>query len=233
MTKQELISSEREKIKGNKLEYAYIAPQTLALYHILGSLVRAIGKGWTSTIIGGESLGETATKLRGMLKQPDQLYLQLEQSSSQAVFIGLNNTLFIKKLRDDRRVLGHSHVMTTDPTPDVNEYDLISNFKEVRLDANGITAITGTGKGKTTTALGMGIKSLVLGRKIAVVQWFKEYKSSPLTWAINEHNFPQHLKDPSLFEFYPTGAGFVGSPNTEVKHPWSFKHAGAVSGLDY
>ena len=73
--------------------------------------------------------------------------------------------------------------------------------------ATGLVYIfTGEGKGKTSAALGVAMRAVGQGKKVAMVQWYKERR-----WKIGEHNLPELLKKP-LFEIYPMGQGFYKLP---------------------
>lgn len=73
--------------------------------------------------------------------------------------------------------------------------------------ATGLVYIfTGNGKGKTSAALGVAMRAVGQGKKVAMVQWYKEKR-----WRIGEHRLPELLKKP-LFEIYPMGQGFYKLP---------------------
>ncbi|MBI5356610.1 cob(I)yrinic acid a,c-diamide adenosyltransferase [Candidatus Collierbacteria bacterium] len=76
---------------------------------------------------------------------------------------------------------------------------------------------TGNGKGKTSAALGVAMRAVGQGKRVAIVQWYKEkskiknQKSKIQTWQIGEHRLPELLKQP-MFEIYPMGQGFYKLP---------------------
>lgn len=83
-----------------------------------------------------------------------------------------------------------------------------------------IYIFTGDGKGKTSVALGTAIRAAGHGKKVVVVQWYKEKK-----WNIGEHNIRVILRSESasdegssasdknsLFHIYPLGLGFYNLP---------------------
>lgn len=77
--------------------------------------------------------------------------------------------------------------------------------------ATGLVYIfTGNGKGKTSAALGVAMRAVGQGKKVAMVQWYKEKR-----WRIGEHRLPELLKKP-LFEIYPMGQGFYKLPTDHV-----------------
>ena len=207
--------------KENKLGYANIIPDEIALPLILGTSIRAIGKEWNTTIFAPENQQKSLFDLRDALSIPTLLTIlgveDLDQISqhSNLVVSAYTNPEDSRKIRYAKNILGKNHVITLDNNPEVLEYDLISKFNVTHLHSQGVVAITGNGKGKTTTALGFATKAYLEGGNVAIIQWFKEKKSGNLTWAINEHNFPTQLKNPERYNFYPTGAGFVGSPNMD------------------
>ena len=90
----------------------------------------------------------------------------------------------------------------------------------MKKEARGSVYIfTGDGKGKTSAALGVAMRAVGQGKRVAMVQWYKEklkVKSEKLkvntgAWLIGEHRLPELLKQP-LFEIYPMGEGFYKLP---------------------
>jgi len=69
-----------------------------------------------------------------------------------------------------------------------------------------VYVFTGEGKGKTSAALGVAMRAVGQGKKVAMVQWYKEK-----LWQIGEHRLPELLKQP-LFDIYPMGQGFYKLP---------------------
>jgi cob(I)alamin adenosyltransferase len=59
---------------------------------------------------------------------------------------------------------------------------------------------TGDGKGKTSAALGVGLRASLIGKKVAMVQWYKDP-----SWKISEFTIPKKI---SNFNLYPMGQGF-------------------------
>lgn len=85
--------------------------------------------------------------------------------------------------------------------------------------ATGLVYIfTGDGKGKTSAALGVAMRAVGQGKRVAMVQWYKERR-----WKIGEHNLPELLKK-SLFKIYPMGQGFYQLP-TDHATPDQHKQA--------
>lgn len=204
------------------LRYAYNVPSELELYPLLGSAVRALGKKqWNIAVFGSEHQRKIFQTLRDKLKTSVLLQVPGDLDSSQSIDLVLSFSPI--------RVLTHS--MVIDRLPVLEQYDLISAFTLDQLRRKGVVALTGTGKGKTTTAIGIATESFLKGGRVAVIQWFKEKKSGDLTWAINEHAFPNQLKLPDQFQFFPTGAGFVGSPNMDRVAEETEHRAKAESGF--
>jgi cob(I)alamin adenosyltransferase len=218
---------------GMSLRYAFDAPVEIGKYTLMGSALRALGKGWRILVIGDENLHEELSVLKAKLKHPDSLEIATEDDAEKL----LARTKFDLVLmeRPYEKVSTISHVMVLDQSPTTKRYDLVSSYHIKPFRSQGVISITGTGKGKTTTALGYAMKALLQDEKVAIVQWFKERKTGDLTWAINEHQFPQMLTDSSLLEFFPTGLGFFGSPNMDrVKGEQAYQlhRAKAYEGLD-
>jgi cob(I)alamin adenosyltransferase len=218
--------TERTQQKNNQLEYAYQATPQQGRWVIWGSLVRAIGKGWHVSVISDDPKDHDLIRsFQEYLEKPSQITIR---TSDQAETLDLSDTKLltllglesatITRIRNLPQVLGQTHLMTVEQAPadSQDEYDLISHFAQHRMRRDGLTAFTGTGKGKTTTALGLATEALANGQKVAIIQWFKERKKEgDLTWAINEHQFPKKLQKPYLMEFLPTGLGFFGSPKMD------------------
>lgn len=227
MKATEKILVDRTQNKGNRLEYAYITSDAYSSYPLLGSVIRALGKkNWKVLVLAPKEEQSVFLQLKATLKNPDRLTVlsfdQLSKINDQSFELVLSQYADPKlnqQIRNHLQILGKSHVMTVDSSPSFEEYDLISSFEVQELHPQGVVAITGTktsgGKGKTTTALGMAVEKLAEGNTVAIVQWFKEKNTGELTWAINEHYFADQLVVPERFAIYPTGAGFVGSPNMD------------------
>lgn len=217
----------RDLLKKNTLEYAYQTTPKLGKLPSFGSVVRALGKGWKVCIITSRPDQTELSFFKNVLMKPESFHVLSVEEAKVADFSIFHLVLFdeveyelISELRNSPNILGKSHVMAVEQrsATELFEYDLISHFSEETFQSQGVTAITGNGKGKTTSALGLAIQSLskTPKAKIIVIQWFKEKKQSgDLTWAINEHQFPQLLKDPKVLEFFPTGLGFYGSPKMD------------------
>lgn len=193
------------------LHYSYQSDKTIGTKTLLGSAIRALGKGWNVLIIDDENA--QWKQLAHFLRNLTQLHVASTRNWRNILFQEKINLLLSTEPIDfsDIKV----HTMVIDQQPELASYDLISQFHIDQKKQPGVIAITGTGKGKTTTALGYAVEKMIYGDKVAVIQWFKEKARGDLTWAINEHQFPKLLQQPNQFEFYPTGLGFFGSPNMD------------------
>lgn len=202
------------------MEYAYQATSEVGALPLLGSLIRALGKGWKVCVIVDQPTVAQYIAFQKYVRDKKQLQITTLQNipsdfhDVSLVIVHGADSKTLTQIRTQARTT-KTHCMVVVDVPD-DSYDLISHFAETPLHARGIWAITGTGKGKTTSALGIGAQALLDGKKVAVVQWFKERKQSgTLTWAINEHEFPDLLLEPERFTFHPTGLGFFGSPTMD------------------
>jgi cob(I)alamin adenosyltransferase len=63
-----------------------------------------------------------------------------------------------------------------------------------------VYVFTGDGKGKTSAALGVGVRAALSGMKVAMVCWYKSKD-----WNVSEYKLPKKLKN---FEIFPMGVGF-------------------------
>jgi cob(I)alamin adenosyltransferase len=230
--KPESVSPEdRERIKGNKLEYLYQIPEMYMFAPLLGSVVRALGKGWRVGIdIQGGSI-QLFEQLKKILIEPERLQINSDDRNVQLLLIGGVKPAIINKKRDSIASLGKHHVMVAGQEVD-EKYDLISKFDIEFSGQKGVTAITGTGKGKTTTAIGLATEQLIKGKKVAIIQWFKERKSGAMTWAINEHFFPDMLQQSEGMRFEPMGLGFFGSPTMDRVGEYQAHREKAYQGLE-
>lgn len=218
----------REHRKGHKLEYLYQIEADAALYPLLGACVRAAGKEWSMHILSPRTHMPVFISLRTLLKNPEMFQVsEIEaeplpwRDDDLVVIDGVYNPEMLRALRE--RVTGMSHVIVAGADPFTDDYDLISRFIREESQSRGVTAFTGPGKGKSSSAFGMAVAAAGRGGRAAIVQWFKEPKGPKGTWSINEHYFPEQLLDPSVVEFYPTGSGFYNIANLDrVKGPDAF-----------
>lgn len=101
-----------------------------------------------------------------------------------------------------------------------------------------IVVYTGEGKGKTSASLGLTMRALGAGHRVAFVQFIK-------LWDVSEHTFIQTIMPlyEKQFDFYKGGLGFfeagdLSSAATEAEHKahaqatFDFAYAAATSG-DY
>jgi cob(I)alamin adenosyltransferase len=91
-----------------------------------------------------------------------------------------------------------------------------------------VVVYTGEGKGKTSASLGLLVRALGAGWKVAYVQFIK-------LWDVSEHQFIQHIMPlyDDKFDFYKGGLGFyeagdLSSQATETEHK---AHAQATFGF--
>lgn len=78
-----------------------------------------------------------------------------------------------------------------------------------------IYVFTGDGKGKTSASLGVAIRALSAGFKVAIVQWYKQS-----SWGISEHTIETLLntKTKPKFHIYPLGVGFCFPTSKKAPH---------------
>lgn len=87
-----------------------------------------------------------------------------------------------------------------------------------------VYVFTGDGKGKTSAALGVAMRAVGQGKKVAMIQWYKERR-----WNIGEHKLPLMLKRANeqtdkrtkktigSFEIFPMGEGFYKLPTDHAR----------------
>ena len=80
-----------------------------------------------------------------------------------------------------------------------------------------VYVFAGTGKGKTSAALGVAVRSLCLLKKVVWVSWFKHSD-----WDIAEMKMPKYFK--KNLEMYWMGKGFYGGP-MDIDTPEGHKKA--------
>lgn len=83
-----------------------------------------------------------------------------------------------------------------------------------------VYVFTGEGKGKTSAALGVGVRAALSEMKVAMVCWYKEGR-----WPTSELKLPKRLKN---FQIYLSGKGFYRLPTdhaTEEEHKKAAKAA--------
>lgn len=73
-----------------------------------------------------------------------------------------------------------------------------------------IYIFTGTGKGKTSAALGMALRGVCDGKRVAWISWYKEP-----TWSVSEYKATEFLGP--LFSMYVEGKGFYFQDHTKIK----------------
>lgn len=82
---------------------------------------------------------------------------------------------------------------------------------------------TGNGKGKTTAAIGQGVRALGNGKKVLMVQFIKG------PWKSGEDEAVKVFKDDFLI--HKTGLGFVGILGDKL--PWVEHQKAALAGVSY
>lgn len=121
--------------KEGKLEYANIISDDLTEYLLLGTLARALGKPWQTTILAPENKQEAFYNLRKSLKSPDLLTIipidQVEQISkdTKLTLSAYTSSELNNQIRNSSKV-ARSHLVTVDKNPDMADYDLISEFSK-------------------------------------------------------------------------------------------------------
>lgn len=209
----------KEIISGFGFNYLYKTPANLGKYLVFGTLIRAIGHGMVVKVISDDKeIIMLLRELKFLLK--DKMLFVNEEESDKKVKI-----LVVDGSENDlgywRSLYGGSiHIVAINVAGD---FDLISEVSSTKLNKNGVVAITGGGKGKTTLGLGMAVYNCLKGSESLVVSWLKEKKNEGLSWGIGEHFFENKLKK-KLLEIETTGLGFFGSPNLDrVKGALSYE----------
>lgn len=203
---------ERKKsiIGGSGLNYLYKVSVGLGKYLVLGTLVRAVGHGMVVRVISADKeLVVLLEELKSLLKEEILFVNEQESDKREKILVvdGLENDLgHWRSLYGD-----YVHIVAINM---VGEFDLISEISTARINQNGVVAITGNGKGKTTLGLGLAVASSARGDGSLMVSWLKEKKNEGLSWSIGEHFFENKLKK-KLIEIETTGLGFFGSPNMD------------------
>ena len=182
------------------MKYCYQGSEKFGEHLLLGSIIRALGKGWSVEVRVHSEQMDLFKKFQMQLKKSAQIILTQSDAEQE-----------LRLVESDKK----EHVIRLDDSPDLEEYDLISKIEQSSLKNKGVIAITGSGKGKTTLGLGFAAQAVANNQKAVVIQWFKEKKKGDLTWAINEHFFPDHLNKADSLQFFPMGLGFFGSPNMD------------------
>jgi len=81
-----------------------------------------------------------------------------------------------------------------------------------------VYVFTGDGKGKTSAAIGVGVRAALSGMRVAMVCWYKEVK-----WQVSELELPKKIKN---FEIFLSGKGFYKLPTDHVTLKEHKKKAG-------
>lgn len=85
-------------------------------------------------------------------------------------------------------------------------------FEDYKTKESVVVVYTGEGKGKTSASLGLMVRALGAGWKVAYIQFIK-------SWKVNEHEFIKNIQPiykEKLF-FYKGGAGFYHAGKLSAK----------------
>jgi ATP:corrinoid adenosyltransferase len=223
------------------MQYLYKCKEfPVSRYPLFGSCVRALGKGWNikvntyfhtrylqPKVVTSVQLSNEWREFKTLLNEEASTRLDIDTARNQTfqnnpdiILAESSDIDFLHSLRN-HCTTNKVHMMASADDND-SSYDLISQFEISNQPGNkGVSSFTGNGKGKTTSALGLSILSMIESQQrgkvkpVSVIQWFKEKKAGRLTWSINEHFFPACLKNPSLFDFHCTGLGFFGTAHLD------------------
>lgn len=92
-------------------------------------------------------------------------------------------------------------------------------FEDFKTKDSVIVVYTGEGKGKTSASLGLMIRALGAGWRVAYIQFIKH-------WKVNEHSFIEQITPvfgENLF-FYKGGAGFYNAGDLSAKGVSASEH---------
>lgn len=245
----EVVSS--ELLKYNKLEYLSLVPSELSSNVILGSCIRALGKeDWkVSAFLSGQNYG-LVSLARYTLGEQERLHvyrgeegidrLQQERTVPNLVIVDAENAHLVDEIVEQQK--GKFHLMVTaDSQPGERPYDLVSRFTYDKKQPGGIWAYTGDGKGKSTSSFGHAYEHVLAQiitaenpeqvKPVPIIQWYKAPNGTG-GFIVNEHKFPQNLRQSMQhIQFYPTGLGFLGSPQQDVVQEWRLHKQSAEKGL--
>lgn len=223
------MSSDHNKAKYPYMEYHFAGDAETWRDPLVGSVIRALGKGWKVFVLARDDGRVFWQKFAehwttGLLFISQGLE-DITQAEVKLLILDPSlGSLERQMVQQDKRVVGKMHVLSAGEYDQGFPYNLISEFSLEHLRLGEVWGFVGNGKGKTTSALGWAWQR-AQGKPVVVVQWFKEKSSGHLTWAISEHMASQYVRDPRLLQFYPTGLGFFGSPALDrVKGEEAFVH---------
>lgn len=219
--------SDRAKRKYPKMEYHYAGDLEVLRDPLVGSVIRALGKGWKVTLVAQDEGWDFWHDFSDLWNSQNLQVRQPQEDLSGAQLVLIDQSINVLKrlaIQNSEQILGKVHVMSAGEYPEDAPYNLLSHFELSRHHLKGVQAFVGSGKGKTTSALGWAWQK-ASGKPVAVVQWFKEKSRGHLTWSISEHFAHKHLKNPSLLTFHASGLGFFGSPALDrVKGEEAYQH---------
>jgi cob(I)alamin adenosyltransferase len=85
-----------------------------------------------------------------------------------------------------------------------------------------VVVYTGDGKGKTSAAIGLAVRALGAGQRVAFVQFIKQ-------WQVSEHKFfEKYLKNQPNFTFYKGGRGFYHAGKDSAENVSDDEHLTAA-----
>ncbi len=96
-------------------------------------------------------------------------------------------------------------------------------FEDYKTKQSVVIVYTGEGKGKTSASLGLMIRALGTGWKVAYIQFIKH-------WAVGEHSFFAKIQPlyKDKFYFYKGGRGFYNAGDISAKNTSEAEHKTAA-----
>lgn len=96
-------------------------------------------------------------------------------------------------------------------------------FEDFSQKDSVIVVYTGEGKGKTSAGIGLTVRALGAGWRVAFLQFIKH-------WTVNEHRFFQQIEPifKDQFVFYKGGKGFYNAGDISAKNVSEIEHKQAA-----